>query len=190
GYMTTGGFVTKYATDPVGFAPIDVLLAITFGSFVWLLSTAVSGYLADAIGRVKTYVLGFIILIVAAFPLFWLINTGNLGLMYLALGVFSIGHGLSYGPQAALYVELFPASIRFSGVAISYALGAVIGGAFAPTIAQALLEATGTTASVSLYLVIMAGISLFAVSLVKDRRGIDLSVNNEDAQTVGVWRRG
>ncbi|RAE78273.1 MFS transporter, partial [Burkholderia multivorans] len=85
---------------------------------------------------------------------------------------------------------LFPASIRFSGVAISYALGAVIGGAFAPTIAQALLEATGTTASVSLYLVIMAGISLFAVSLVKDRRGIDLSVNNEDAQTVGVWRRG
>ena len=190
GYMTTGGFVTKYATDPVGFAPIDVLLAITFGSFVWLLSTAVSGYLADAIGRVKTYVLGFIILIVAAFPLFWLINTGNLGLMYLALGVFSIGLGLSYGPQAALYVELFPASIRFSGVAISYALGAVIGGAFAPTIAQALLEATGTTASVSLYLVIMAGISLFAVSLVKDRRGIDLSVNNEDAQTVGVWRRG
>ncbi|WP_430600096.1 MFS transporter [Brevibacterium sp. K72] len=190
GYMTTGGFVTKYATDPVGFAPIDVLLAITFGSFVWLLSTAVSGYLADAIGRVKTYVLGFIILIVAAFPLFWLINTGNLGLMYLALGVFSIGLGLSYGPQAALYVELFPASIRFSGVAISYALGAVIGGAFAPTIAQALLEATGTTASVSLYLVIMAGIALFAVSLVKDRRGIDLSVNNEDAQTVGVWRRG
>ncbi|RAA93609.1 MFS transporter, partial [Burkholderia multivorans] len=29
GYMTTGGFVTKYATDPVGFAPTDVLLAIT-----------------------------------------------------------------------------------------------------------------------------------------------------------------
>ncbi|MFE2656318.1 MULTISPECIES: MFS transporter [unclassified Brevibacterium] len=189
GYMTTGGFVTKYATDPVGFEPTQVLLAITFGSFVWLIATAVSGVLADRIGRVKTYVIGFIILIVTAFPLFWLIDTGNLGLLYLALGVFSIGLGLSYGPQAALYVELFPASIRFSGVAISYALGAVLGGAFAPTIAQALLQATGTTASVSLYLVIMAAISLLAVSVVRDRRGIDLSVGNEEEQATGVWRR-
>ena len=170
GYMTTGGFVTKYATDPVGFDQTDVLLAITFGSFVWLVSTAASGVPADRIGRVKTYVIGFIILIVTSFPLFWLIDTGNLGLLYLALGIFSIGLGLSYGPQAALYVELFPASIRFSGVAISYALGAVIGGAFAPTIAQGLLQATGTTASVSLYLLVMAGISLLAVSLVRDRK--------------------
>ncbi|RBP61494.1 Na+/melibiose symporter-like transporter [Brevibacterium sanguinis] len=189
GYMTTGGFVTKYATDPVGFDRTAVLLAITFGSFVWLVATAVSGVLADRIGRVKTYTAGFVILIVTAFPLFWLIDTGSLGLLYLALGVFSIGLGLSYGPQAALYVELFPASVRFSGVAISYALGAVIGGAFAPTIAQALLEATGTTASVSLYLVVMAGISLVAVSLVRDRAGIDLSVGNEEEQSTGVWRK-
>ena len=120
GYMTTGGFVTKYATtDSVGFSQTDVLLAITFGSFVWLVSTAVSGVLADRIGRVRTYVCGFVILVATAFPLFWLVDTGSLGLLYLGLGIFSVGLGLSYGPQAALYVELFPASIRFSGVAIS-----------------------------------------------------------------------
>lgn len=189
GYMTTGGFVTKYATDPVGLEPTSVLLAITFGSFVWLVSTAVAGVLSDRIGRVRTYVIGFTILIAAAFPLFWLIDTGSLAMLYLALGVFSIGPGLSYGPQAALYVEMFPASIRFSGVAISYALGAVIGGAFAPTIAQFLLQTTGTTASVSLYLAVMAAISLLAVSLVRDRRGIDLSVANEEQQATGVFRR-
>lgn len=188
GYMTTGGFVTKYATDPVGLDRTDVLLAITFGSFVWLVTTAIAGVLADVIGRVRTYVIGFVLLILTAFPLFWLIDTGNLGALYLALSIFSLGLGLTYGPQAALYVEMFPASIRFSGVAISYALGAVLGGAFAPTIAQALLEATGTTASVSIYLLIMALISLVAVSLVKDRPGIDLSVANEAEQEKGVWR--
>lgn len=188
GYMTTGGFVTKYATDPVGLDRTDVLLAITFGSFVWLVTTAIAGVLADVIGRVRTYVIGFILLFLTAFPLFWLIDTGNLGALYLALSIFSLGLGLTYGPQAALYVEMFPASIRFSGVAISYALGAVLGGAFAPTIAQALLEATGTTASVSIYLLIMALISLVAVSLVKDRPGIDLSVANEAEQEKGVWR--
>ena len=188
GYMTTGGFVTKYATDPVGLDRTDVLLAITFGSFVWLVTTAIAGVLADVIGRVRTYVIGFVLLILTAFPLFWLIDTGNLGALYLALSIFSLGLGLTYGPQAALYVEMFPASIRFSGVAISYALGAVLGGAFAPTIAQALLEATGTTASVSIYLLLMALISLVAVSLVKDRPGIDLSVANEAEQEKGVWR--
>ncbi|PWI27551.1 MFS transporter [Pseudoglutamicibacter cumminsii] len=188
GYMTTGGFVTKYATDPVGLDRTDVLLAITFGSFVWLVTTAIAGVLADVIGRVRTYVIGFVLLTLTAFPLFWLIDTGNLGALYLALSIFSLGLGLTYGPQAALYVEMFPASIRFSGVAISYALGAVLGGAFAPTIAQALLEATGTTASVSIYLLIMALISLVAVSLVKDRPGIDLSVANEAEQEKGVWR--
>ena len=72
---------------------------------------------------------------------------------------------------------------------ISYALGAVLGGAFAPTIAQGLLQATGSTASVSLYLLAMSGISLLAVSLVRDRKGIDLSVANEDEQSAGTWRR-
>lgn len=51
--------------------------------------------------------------------------------------------------------ELFPASIRFSGVSISYALGAVLGGAFSPTIATALVQATGSTTSVAIYLAIM-----------------------------------
>jgi MFS family permease len=59
--------------------------------------------------------------------------------------ILTIGLGFTYGPQAALYAELFPASIRFSGVSISYAIGAILGGAFAPTIAQAIVQATGGT---------------------------------------------
>ena len=66
-------------------------------------------------------------------------------MLFLALGMFTVGLGLTYGPQAAWYSEIFPASIRFSGVSISYALGAILGGAFAPTIATALVQATGTS---------------------------------------------
>ena len=56
---------------------------------------------------------------------------------------------------------------------ISYALGAVLGGAFAPTIAQGLLQATGSTVSVSLYLLVMSGISLLAVSLASIKQFYD-----------------
>jgi MFS family permease len=65
-------------------------------------------------------------------------------------------------------------------------LGAILGGAFAPTIAAALVPATGGTDAVSLYLVGMTLISLLAVSLVRDRSGMNLSIHNQAEQEVGA----
>jgi MFS family permease len=188
GYMTTGGYILSYAANPAGLAMdrTEVLLAVTGSAALWFLFTLISGYLADSIGRKKTYLIGYACLIVTVFPLFWLVNTGNVWLLFLGLALFTVGLGLTYGPQAALYSELFPASIRFSGVAISYALGAIIGGAFAPMIATALVQATGTTASVSVYLLIVALVSTAAVLVIRERKGIDLGINNQAEQEVGA----
>ncbi|OUM44617.1 MFS transporter [Arthrobacter sedimenti] len=187
GYMATGGFIPSYATgEAVGLDRTDVLLAITFGAATWFVFTFLSGFLADKIGRKRTYLIGFGAQALMVFPLFWLINTGSLPLLYLALGLFTIGLGLSYGPQAAWYSEIFPASVRFSGVSISYAIGAILGGAFAPTIAQALINATGTSTAVSFYLLGMTALSVGAVLILRDRPGIDLSINNQAEQEVGA----
>jgi len=187
GYMATGGFIPSYATSPaVGLERTDVLLAITFGAACWFVFTALAGLLADKIGRRTTYLIGFGIQLLAVFPLFWLINTGSLAMLYLALAAFSAGLGLGYGPQAAWYSEIFPASVRFSGVSISYALGAILGGAFAPTIATALIQATGSTTAVSLYLLGMTVVSILAVLSLRDRSGIDLSITNQAEQEVGA----
>lgn len=189
GYMTTGGFFQAYTTDPegpVGLERTDVLVAVAFGAAVWLFMTLVAGFLADKIGRKRTYQLGFIILAVSLFPVFALVNSGSLALLYAAFGLFSIGLGLTYGPQAALYSELFPASVRFSGVSISYAIGAIVGGAFAPTIAQALVQATGGTTAVAVYLLVVVAISFTAVSMIRDRSGIDLSFRNQAEQEIGA----
>jgi MFS family permease len=194
GYMATGGFIPSYATGPaVGHGRTDVLIAVAYGSAVWLVFTYLAGFLSDRIGRKRTYLIGFGAQLLSCFPLFWMINTGSLPMLYLAMTIFTVGLGLAYGPQAALYAEMFPASVRFSGVSISYALGAILGGAFAPTIATALVQATGGTDAVSLYLAGMTVISLVAVSLVRDRSGIDLSIRNQAEQEVGALvhdRRG
>jgi len=185
--MATGGFIPSYATsDAVGLERTDVLLAITFAAAMWFVFTALAGILSDKIGRKKTYLIGFSAQLLAVFPLFWLINTGSLPMLYLALGLFTVGLGLGYGPQAAWYSEIFPASVRFSGVSISYALGAILGGAFAPTIATALVQATGTSTAVSVYLFIMTAVSIAAVLILRDRPGIDLSINNQAEQEVGA----
>lgn len=189
GYMTTGGFFQAYTTDPegpVGLERTDVLIAVAFGAAVWLVMTLVAGFLADKIGRKRTYQLGFIILAASLFPVFALVNSGSLVRLYAIFGLFSIGLGLTYGPQAALYPELFPASVRFSGVSISYAIGAIVGGAFAPTIAQALVQATGGTTAVAVYLLVVVALSFTAVSMIRDRSGIDLSFRNQAEQEVGA----
>ncbi len=189
GYMTTGGFIQAYTTDPdgpIGFERTPVLIAVSFAAVMWFIFTLLSGYLADKIGRKRTYQVGFVALILVLFPLFWMVNTASLGMLYLAFALFAVGLGLTYGPQAALYSEMFPASVRFSGVSISYALGAIIGGAFAPMIATALVQATGGTTAVSVYLVAMAIIGLVAVSVLRDRSGIDLSFTNQAEQEVGA----
>ena len=76
--------------------------------------------------------------------------------------------------------------MRFSGVSISYAIGAILGGVFAPTIAQALVQATGGTTAVAVYLLVVVAISFTTVSLIRDRSGIDLSFLNQAEQEVSV----
>lgn len=187
GYMTTGGYIQRYATDPkgsIGLATADVLGAVTLSAVSWMLFTFVSGWISDRIGRRTTYIIGWILQLVGVFVLFPLVNTGSVVNLALGLVILTVGLGFTYGPQAALYSELFPASIRFSGVSISYAIGAILGGAFAPTIAQAIVQATGSTTGVTWYLAGMTALGLVATLLLRDRTGIPLGPDHEAEQSV------
>lgn len=191
GYMTTGGYIQSYATDPegpVGLARAEVLGAVTLSSVSWLIFTWFAGWISDKIGRRTTYIAGWILQGIGVFLLFPLVNTGSIVNLATALIILTVGLGLTYGPQSALYSELFPASIRFSGVSISYAIGAIIGGAFAPTIARAIVQSTGSTDGVTWYLAGMTALGLIATLLLRDRSGIPLGPEHEAEQSVSPIR--
>ncbi|WP_430645018.1 MFS transporter [Agromyces sp. GXS1127] len=175
GYLLIAFFAT-YAVKSLGMDRPTVLLATTFASFGWLVFTLWGGRLSDRLGRIRTFQIGYVFLALWAIPMWFLIDTANIVWYFVALFLMTFGLGLSYGPQAALYSEMFPAKIRYSGVSIGYALGAILGGAFAPMIAEALLGATGMSWTIGLYIAIAAVISLVGVSLVKETKDVDLSV--------------
>lgn len=190
GYMTTGGYIQNYATNangPLGLDRGAVLWAVTVSSVFWLIFTFLAGWISDRIGRRTTYIIGWVLQGIFVVTLFPLVNTGNIVLLGLGLVLLTTGLGLTYGAQAAWYSELFPASVRFSGVSISYAIGSILGGAFAPTIATALQQATGSTVSVTLYLLGMTIIGLVATLLLRDRRGINLRPGAEEEQRRGIY---
>jgi MFS family permease len=154
----------------------DLLLISTASAVCWLVFTVIGGKLGDRIGRVRTFQIGYVILALWAIPMWSLIDSRDLALFAVAALVLTVPLGLTYGPQAALYAEMFPAKVRYSGVSIGYALGAIIGGAFAPTIAEWIMTSYGKTSIIGVYMVVLSVISLIAVSLVKDVRGVDLHV--------------
>ncbi|WP_104199603.1 MFS transporter [Cryobacterium sp. Y29] len=184
GYMLIA-FFGSYATKPaeaggLGMERTPVLVASTVAAVFWLASTMLGGILSDKIGRVRTFQLGYAFLFIWAIPMFLLIDTGDIVWFALSLIILASGLGFSYGPQAALYAEMFPAQVRYSGVSIGYALGAILGGAFAPLIAQLLLDQTGQSISIGIYLMVLAAISFVAVTLVKETRGVPLGISTHE----------
>ncbi|GAA4795535.1 MFS transporter [Actinomycetospora chlora] len=167
GYLLIA-FITSYGTRTLKQSSATMLAVGIVGAVVWGVAIVGSGAWSDRVGRRPVYLVGTIALIVWSFPFFLLLDTASLPWMLLAVAGLGVGLGLTYGPQAAAYAELFPAPVRYSGASFAYAIGAILGGGFAPLVAQALIGATGTSLSVSVYMVIVCVITLAAVLALRE----------------------
>jgi MFS family permease len=83
--------------------------------------------------------------------------------------------GAYMGPQPAVFSELFPAAIRYSGASLSLTLATILGGAFAPFIATALFGVTGNSRLVTVYAATLSLISWLSVLGLKETYRHDLS---------------
>lgn len=175
GYLLIA-FFSAYATRTLKMESGPVLLATLLASFGWLIFTLYGGALSDKLGRVRTFQIGYALIFVWMIPLFLLIDTKNIWAYGIALFLLTLGLGLSYGPMSAMYAEMFPPQVRYSGVSIGYALGAILGGAFAPLVSEWLLGQTKSSISIAIYIMVLCAISFLGVTLVKETRGTNLRV--------------
>jgi metabolite-proton symporter len=129
--------------------------------------------LSDRIGRKNVYRWGAVLTGAWGFALFPLIDTGNPLLICLAITVGLLFLGMQYGPQAAYFTELFSTEVRYSGASLGYQLGAIIGGALAPTIAVLLWSSFGIF-YVSVYIAIAALLTLWSLSHLEETKGSTL----------------
>ena len=124
-----------------GMARSEALLAVTLGSLVSVLLTPAGGWLADKFGSARILAAGNIAGLLLAFPIFLMLSTDQFIYGFLAI---ALGYGLvipcTSGAQGAFLTELFPVTVRFSGIAIARELNGAIVAGLSPLIAATLLE--------------------------------------------------
>lgn len=129
--------------------------------------------LSDRIGRKNVYRWGAILTGIWGFILFPLIDTGDPMMIGFAITMGLLFLGMQYGPQAAYFTELFSTEVRYSGASLGYQIGAILGGALAPTIAVLLWNEFGIF-YVSVYIAIAALLTLWSLSQLEETKGTSL----------------
>jgi MFS family permease len=168
-------FTIAYAAMPdVNIPRNTILLAVLIGSAAVIPSFVIFGALSDRIGRRGIYMLGAVLLAIFGFFMFPLIDTGSFPLIVFAICMSYWLMAMMYGPQTALFAEMFSAKVRYSAISVGYQIGSIFGGALAPLIATALLATFKSTVAISVYTALACAVSFVSVYLMKDRHKIDI----------------
>jgi MFS transporter, MHS family, shikimate and dehydroshikimate transport protein len=135
-------FTIAYLVGTLHYDKTGVLVSISAAAFVLIFTIPIAGKWSDRVGRRTLYGWGSLICGVAAFPMFWMMHSGGLVLagaaIVLALGIL---YAPVYGPEAALFCELFDTRVRYSGISIVYQVSGIISSSITPLIATSLLHA-------------------------------------------------
>ena len=169
-------FLLAYGVSSVEVSRDDMLTAVLIASAIMVPLQFIFSSYSDRNGRKGIFMAGAILTGLWAFAIFPLVDTGNFWLIVLAITAGLSFVGMMYGPQAAFFTELFTTDVRYSGATLGYQFGAILGGAFAPTIAAFLWNNYGIF-WVSVYIAFASLLTLFSVMALTETYQTDLNKN-------------
>ncbi len=177
-------FAITYATTQLDLTRSTVLYGVLIGAAVECLTLPVFGAFADRFGRRPVYMGGAAFCALFAFPFFWLLDTENTVLIWLALALgFAIGHSAMWGPQASFFSEAFGTRVRYSGTSFVYQFSGIASSALTPLIATALLGwAGGSPWLVVVFVIAYAAISFISTYLARETYRDEISEGRADRQ--------
>jgi MFS transporter, MHS family, proline/betaine transporter len=161
------GYMPTFFVVVIGLPPKDAVLVVTLGIALLAVSAPITGWLSDRIGRKPLMIASCVTLALGTYPLLSFAGP-TMGSALLVQFSLIIGFALFSGPSPAAYVELFPASIRYTGLSVGYNFANAIFGGFAPLLAQFLVQSSGNSAAPAFYLVGASVITLIVLVKIKE----------------------
>jgi MFS transporter, MHS family, proline/betaine transporter len=165
-------FMPTYAIKQLHLAPSVAFAAISLVGVIQLVFSPVIGHLSDRIGRVRIMLVPAVLLFLVIWPAFnYLIahpTFGSLMALQIVLGALMTGY---FGALPGLLSEIFPVQTRTTGMSLAYNIAVTIFGGFGPFIIAWLIDATGSKAAPSFYLMFAAVLSVIALISARSKLG-------------------
>lgn len=168
-------FSVTYAVSK-GAPQQGVLYAFAGASAISIIFVLLGGRLSDRFGRRPVMIAGLALFIAYLFPMFGMLGSGNVGLVFVAFTVALVLHSSLYGPLAAFVSEQFGTTSRYTGAAVGYQLATLIGAGFTPGILAGLYKDSGQSiVPVVVFLSVMALVSIVFIALTRESKNNDLT---------------
>jgi len=178
-----GVFVVGYLAGTLGLPRQTALSGVMIASAIMIIMLPIYGTLSDRVGRRRMFAIAGLLIGILSFPSFWLMQTKEPLLIWLAIAIpFAIVYPAVYGPQAALFSELFDTRVRYTGISFVYQFSGIYASGLTPIIATALLPAGGNKPwLICLYVLIVSIISAASVFAMTESHKRDMAVDNKQA---------
>jgi MFS family permease len=140
-YALMNTYTISYGVSVLGFSWQDLFLATTIGSLLQLVTIPVFGLLANRIGSARVVLIGAIGTALITFPMYYLLQFATFPILVGTMIIGGILPTLAWAGLGGLMADIFGGPIRYSALAISYAIAASLS-AFIPALTQRLAIAT------------------------------------------------
>ncbi|MEV8147197.1 MFS transporter [Arthrobacter sp. NPDC080073] len=167
-------FAVTYAVSK-GADRQGVLYAFAAASFISIAFVVLGGRLSDKLGRRPVMIGGLVLFIAYLIPMFQLLSSNNIFLVFVAFTVGLMIHSTLFGPLAAFVSEQFGTTSRYTGASLGYQLATLLGAGFTPGIVAQIFKDSGqNTGSVVFYLAAMSVVSIIFILLTREPKNNDL----------------
>ncbi|ANF30546.1 MFS transporter [Leifsonia xyli] len=141
-YSLMNTYMVDYGTAVLGFKYQDLLVATTIGGLLQLVTIPLFGAWAARIGSAKVVAYGAIGTLIVAFPMYFLLQYANFGILVASMIIGGILPTLSWAALGGLMSDLFPSDVRYSGLSVAYSIAALLT-SFVPALTLIFGHATG-----------------------------------------------
>ncbi|MEV8215276.1 MFS transporter [Leifsonia sp. NPDC077715] len=141
-YSLMNTYMVDYGTAVLGFKYQDLLVATTIGGLLQLITIPLFGAWAARIGSAKVVAYGAIGTLIVAFPMYFLLQYANFGILVGSMIIGGILPTLSWAALGGLMSDLFPSDVRYSGLSVAYSIAALLT-SFVPALTLIFGHATG-----------------------------------------------
>jgi MHS family proline/betaine transporter-like MFS transporter len=163
-------FLPSFASQTLKIDLSYALWSTTLAGVVYLVLTPIVGHWSDRIGRKPMMLACAVLAFIMAYPLFRFLQThpSFLGLLVVQVTAQAV-LTLYTGVISTILAEMFPTSVRYTALSMSYGFAVAIFGGFAPYISTFLVQVTGNPLAPSFYVMAAALASGIAVAFVQER---------------------